>query len=124
QVVVQAVVLHQVARSPEDGDARREAADGAVAHGHVAAVGRADPVCDGPVTGGQPADLVAVAVDGHIVGGDGDRIAGGDCGGQVVAQAPHPLGGDRGGDRIDEAAAGVHGFGAGGFRAERAGGKD
>src|SRR5690606_5717836 len=74
-----------------------------------------DAVCLRSIAGGQATELEMVAVDRDVVRGDGDRAAaaGTDVGGQVPAQAPHALGGDDRGYRIDEARAVVEGFGGG-----------
>src|SRR5690606_28709225 len=112
QVVVQPVVFHQVAGAiiTFQMDAAVEPADIAVAHGGVLPVVGVDAGSHRAIARGQAADLETVAVDGDVVGGDGDGVAEGDVGGQVLAQAPHALFGNGGGHRVDEAGAGVVGF--------------
>src|SRR5690606_12163047 len=105
EVVVESNVFAQVARAYEDADPGAEPAHVPVAHGNVLRVGRRDCIVAGRVARGQPADLEIVAVDGDVVGGDGDGRSAGDRGAQVLLQAPRALGGDRGGQRIDEAGA-------------------
>lgn len=59
--------------------------------------------CPPPVR--QSANLEMVAVDGDIVGVNGDGVATGDGGRQVPAQAPGALSADGGGQRVDKAGA-------------------
>src|SRR5690606_1672914 len=101
QVAVQPVVFDQVAGATVQEDALEEPADVAVAHGHVLLVAGVDAAGLRAIARRQPADLEAVAVDGDVVGGNGDGIAGGDVGGQVAVQAPRALGGNRGGQAAD-----------------------
>src|SRR5690606_37962168 len=110
QIVVQAVVLHQVTGAAVQVDALPESPDIAVAHGGVLLAIGTDAVGLRAVARRQPADLEAVAVDGDVVGGNGDGIAGGDVGGQVLVQAPDALGVDGGGQRADVIDAGIVAF--------------
>src|SRR5690606_27482475 len=77
----------------------------AMAHGDVLSVAGVDAVSPGSIPRSQAADLEIVAVDGDVVGVDPDGTTACDGGAQVLVQAPHALGGDGGGQRIDEAGA-------------------
>src|SRR5690606_6978982 len=96
EVVVEVVVFHQVPASAVQAHAKAEAADGAVPDRHVLAFLGVDPVGIRRLARGKAADLEIVAVEGDVVGSDGDGVAAGDSGAQVLAQAPGALGGNGG----------------------------
>src|SRR5690606_29220028 len=93
-------------------DAVQEPADIAVADGDVLPVRSADAACLRSIARSQATELETIAIDGDVVGADDNRAAsaGADVGAQVRAQAPHALGGDDRGHRIDESGAVVVGL--------------
>src|SRR5207344_3245363 len=92
-------------------DADKKATDIAVPDRGVEARGSNDAVGECSRARRESTDLEIVAIDRDVVGGDGDGLAAGDGGGQVLFETPRALGADRRRQRRDETGAVVVAFG-------------
>src|SRR5690554_709525 len=91
-----------MASAEVDANACPESTDAAAAHGKVLPIVGIDTGGVRALARSQSADPEVIAVDGDVVGGDGDGVAVGDVGRQVLAQAPGALGADGRGQGVDE----------------------
>src|SRR5690606_5830198 len=110
QVGVEPVVFDQVPGPAVElyGDA--EPADVAMSDRQVRPALCLDAAGGARWTRRQAADPEAVAVDGHVVGGDGDGVAAADASRKVFPQAPHTLARDHRRQAGDESTAVVVAF--------------